>query len=94
MSHNGIEERPPYGRARSTSDTTSSSSTSEMHVKITKQMRVQQGRWMEWQQKQIALFQEAAMAPDTGDSLRKRITAKRPHLHLDKVSSTLRRLRG
>ncbi|KAJ9611848.1 hypothetical protein H2204_015146 [Knufia peltigerae] len=94
MASSSMEERPACNRARSTSGSTSASSTSEMHVKITKQMRIQQDRWAEWQQKQIALFQEAAMAPDTEDSLRKRITSKRPHLHLDKVSSTLRRLRG
>ncbi|KIW18736.1 hypothetical protein PV08_03025 [Exophiala spinifera] len=94
MSLNSNEERPTYGRARSTSDSTSTTSASEMHVKISKQMRTQQDRWAEWQKKQIALFREAAMAPDNEDSLRKRITTKRPHVHLDKVSSTLRKLRG
>lgn len=94
MSSNNAAERPTYGLARSTSDSITSSSTSEMHDKITKQMRIQQDRWSTWQAKQIVLFQEAASAPESEGSFRKRITAKRPHLHLDKVSSTLRKLRG
>jgi hypothetical protein len=65
-----------------------------MHGKISKQMRAQQDRWSVWQAKQIELFQKAASQPEKGDPLHRRIDSKRPHVHLDKISSTLRRIRG
>ncbi|KIV86954.1 hypothetical protein PV11_02529 [Exophiala sideris] len=98
MSSNTSTQKPLYSRSPSSTTTTSTSSSlsDEIHGHITKQMQVQQDRWSAWQAKQLELYQGAATAPvsEHNGSFHRRITSKRPHIHLGQVSATLRKIRG
>ncbi|KIW80946.1 hypothetical protein Z517_03969 [Fonsecaea pedrosoi CBS 271.37] len=80
-----------------TTSSTLACSSSEMHSKLTKQMQARsnnQQRWQSWQAKQIECFQGAAMEAGKDAKSSKGFTSKRPHIHLDGISRSLRRLRG
>jgi len=65
-----------------------------MHSKITKQMHDNQQRWQSWQAKQLENYKSAAMEAEQDSTSKKGITAKRHHVHLEKISRGLRKLRG
>ena len=68
--------------------------TSTMHNKLTTQMQCQQNRFRDWQDRQLETFTTATRHAAQNPESREAYESKRSHPHLDKVTSTLRRLRG
>jgi hypothetical protein len=53
-----------------------------------------QQRWQSWQAQQLETFNGAASRAEHDPKAAEAYTAKRQHVHLDKISRTLRKLRG
>ena len=96
-----ISGTPSFDSSHSKQSRYSSSSASsaqspchDMHQKLTGQMQAHHERWVARQERQSKSFHGAAQSSKVDPSASDAYQTKRVHPHLDKVASTMRRIRG